>query len=147
MTTSTIDFFKLNPRINRIRYFGLHSFWLGVFILTVSLGNIPPAINGIVYVSSSINILFIMIRRLNDFDFRGWWVLVPILPIIVLLFSPGTKGPNRFGDQPSAASLPYKLMGLIIPICFAMLIFRNYSAFTTGLIVNAPVCEPACGFS
>lgn len=41
------------------------------------------------------------IRRLHDADYKGWWVLFPIVNI-VLLAQKGTQGPNRFG--PALAS-------------------------------------------
>lgn len=40
----------------------------------------------------------VMVRRLHDSDHRGWWILLPIIPII-FLFSKGTAGPNRFGNS------------------------------------------------
>jgi uncharacterized membrane protein YhaH (DUF805 family) len=45
-------------------------------------------------------------RRLHDIDFRGWWILVGLVPFIgwftllfLMLFG-GTHGPNRFGPDP-----------------------------------------------
>lgn len=46
-------------------------------------------------------------RRLHDIDKSGWWQLINIIPIIGwILFliwttSLGSRGPNRFGDNPS----------------------------------------------
>lgn len=45
------------------------------------------------------------IRRLHDFDKSGWWYLSILVPlanmalIIALLFTPSTKGANRFGGE------------------------------------------------
>ena len=42
------------------------------------------------------------VKRLHDFNYNGRWVgltyvfLGPLLPLIVLLFIPGTDGPNRY---------------------------------------------------
>ena len=73
--------------------------------------------------------LSVSVRRLHDIDRSGWWLLAPIAPLflvgfalatqltwlaaiagvlaligilILLVFavSDGTKGPNRFGDDP-----------------------------------------------
>lgn len=57
--------------------------------------------------------LAVTIRRLHDRDLSGWWYLgfivaslVPLLGIIasiaflVVMFLPGTQGPNRFGPDP-----------------------------------------------
>lgn len=49
------------------------------------------------------------VRRLHDTDRSGWWVLLAFIPLIgtiwvlVLLASPGTAGPNRFGPPRVAA--------------------------------------------
>jgi len=53
------------------------------------------------------------VRRLHDRDMSGWWLLglfigmvIPLLNIVaaiaylVLMFLPGTVGPNRFGEDP-----------------------------------------------
>ena len=42
------------------------------------------------------------IRRMHDTDHSGWWVLVPIVPLVFAL-SEGTRGPNRFGPDPKGA--------------------------------------------
>jgi uncharacterized membrane protein YhaH (DUF805 family) len=45
-------------------------------------------------------------RRLHDIDRSGWWQLINIIPLIgwiiflVWTTSLGTRGPNRFGDNP-----------------------------------------------
>ena len=43
--------------------------------------------------------LAVAVRRYHDKDFRGWWILVPIVNV-VLLFLKGTEGENRFGPDP-----------------------------------------------
>ena len=55
----------------------------------------------------------VTVRRLHDRDMSGWWylgfVIAGALPIVgvvasriflVLMFLPGTEGPNRFGEDP-----------------------------------------------
>lgn len=48
----------------------------------------------------------VMVRRLHDFGWRGWWVLlylVPPAPIVMIAFfwfGRGQPGPNRFGPVP-----------------------------------------------
>ncbi|NBR92888.1 MAG: DUF805 domain-containing protein [Actinobacteria bacterium] len=39
------------------------------------------------------------VRRLHDIDKRGWWLLLPIVNIVLLARSGGT-GENRFGPPP-----------------------------------------------
>ena len=58
----------------------------------------------------------VTVRRLHDRDMSGWWYLgfivaslIPLvgilagLALLVLMFLEGTKGPNRFGDDPKGA--------------------------------------------
>jgi uncharacterized membrane protein YhaH (DUF805 family) len=40
------------------------------------------------------------VRRMHDIDKSGWFVLIPIYNL-VLLATPGTVGPNRFGADPA----------------------------------------------
>ena len=49
------------------------------------------------------------IKRLHDHNMSGWWLLFMLIPLIgwltdfvVLGCCAGTKGPNRFGDDPRA---------------------------------------------
>jgi uncharacterized membrane protein YhaH (DUF805 family) len=55
----------------------------------------------------------VIIRRLHDRDMSGWWylgvIVASLIPIVgmlagiaflVLMFLPGTSGPNRFGPDP-----------------------------------------------
>lgn len=61
----------------------------------------------------------VTVRRLHDRDMSGWWYLgfivaslIPLVGIIasiaflVIMFLPGTEGPNRFGDDPKGAADP-----------------------------------------
>uniref|UniRef100_UPI0038CD41BF DUF805 domain-containing protein n=1 Tax=Vallitalea okinawensis TaxID=2078660 RepID=UPI0038CD41BF len=52
------------------------------------------------------------VRRLHDLNVTGWLVLVNALIRIITLFFhicftfiPGTKGPNKYGDDPLGVSL------------------------------------------
>lgn len=51
---------------------------------------------------SLISFLFILpqsVKRSHDIGNSGWWVLVPFYPLL-LLFIPGQKGKNQYGDDP-----------------------------------------------
>ena len=97
-------------------------FVLGVFIVAVVLG----IIEGILGLSGMVagaygplTALFLLgviipsiavqIRRFHDQDKSGWFVLLALIPflggLIVLVFMclEGTKGPNRFGEDPKGA--------------------------------------------
>jgi uncharacterized membrane protein YhaH (DUF805 family) len=50
--------------------------------------------------------LAVAVRRLHDIGWSGWWWLLSLLPAVgaaqglFLLFWPGVRGANRFGDDP-----------------------------------------------
>jgi uncharacterized membrane protein YhaH (DUF805 family) len=50
------------------------------------------------------------IRRLHDTDRSGWWILIALVPLVgglILLYFmilDGTKGANRFGEDPKGGT-------------------------------------------
>ena len=67
-----------------------YSFIAGLFILILALPTIA-----------------VSIRRLHDTNRSGWWYLLTIIPLgIIVLYVfycfKGTKGPNKFGPDPLA---------------------------------------------
>ena len=49
--------------------------------------------------------LAVTIRRLHDTDRSGWWLLIGLIPLVglvllVFMIMEGTKGPNKFGEDP-----------------------------------------------
>ena len=68
----------------------------GIFSSLVTLGLLVPAIA-------------VGVRRLHDIDKSGWFYIasvIPLLNIVLLVFMcfEGTKGPNRFGEDPKEQS-------------------------------------------
>lgn len=65
--------------------------------------------------------LAISAKRWHDRDKSGWWTLISLVPIIGLWmliecgFFKGTRGPNRFGDDPSQAGLHQPAMDQQMP--------------------------------
>ena len=57
-------------------------------------------------IASFVPSLAVQIRRLHDQDKSGWFWLINFIPYVggiiflVLMCLSGTKGPNRFGDDP-----------------------------------------------
>ncbi|OGU71015.1 MAG: hypothetical protein A2V93_02655 [Ignavibacteria bacterium RBG_16_34_14] len=62
---------------------------------SISLHNWAP----ILQIGLMIFILIQGIKRMHDVDNSGWYILIPIFSLF-LLFTDGTVGPNRFGDDP-----------------------------------------------
>jgi uncharacterized membrane protein YhaH (DUF805 family) len=46
----------------------------------------------------------VAVRRMHDQDRSGWWVLVPLVGAIMVMFIGGTSGPNRFGPDPKGGA-------------------------------------------
>lgn len=64
-----------------------------------------PVITLIVGLAMLLPSLAAVVRRLHDTDRSGWWYLlvltvVGVIVLIVFLVIKGTKGPNRFGPDP-----------------------------------------------
>ena len=59
----------------------------------------------------------VQVRRLHDLNLSGWFVLLDLIPyagwlaMTVLMLLPGTKGDNRFGPDPKAASFAERSFG------------------------------------
>ena len=49
--------------------------------------------------------LALYIRRIQDSDNSGWFILVPLYNIF-LLFIDGTQGDNKYGPNPNSATMP-----------------------------------------
>ena len=120
-------------RLNRIGYF-LASVYVSlplllayVLLITAHGGKASPGliaganvltlIVGIIVCLLAIPIgLSVGIRRWHDLNKSGWFLLLGFIPIvsffvaIYLIFFPGTKGPNDYGDPDSAPPTPKKVL-------------------------------------
>ncbi|KPQ22651.1 MULTISPECIES: DUF805 domain-containing protein [unclassified Halomonas] len=98
--------------------------------ITILMTFITFLIGGVALVMNFI----IPIRRLNDLDATGWWVLAAFFPIaniilmLVLLFAPGTKGDNSYGQQPPAPSDNVKVGIVLITIIFTSIMIIGFSS-------------------
>jgi uncharacterized membrane protein YhaH (DUF805 family) len=78
---------------------------------SVWLGHSEAVANG-VGLAFFIPTIAVQVRRMHDLNRVGWWLwlsLVPVLGWLILLiwaFTPGTRGSNRFGDDPLLSSVP-----------------------------------------
>lgn len=97
-------YINFSGRASRSEYW-----WFVLFCFVVNL--LAAIINENLYYITALVLflpsLAVMVRRLHDDDMSGWWALLMLLPIVgglVLLYFmiiEGTKGPNRFGNQPA----------------------------------------------
>jgi len=75
-----------------------------IFVINVILSFIQNTTeeNGSVILISLLLSIYIItwgVRRMHDVNKSGWYILVPIYNLI-LAFTPGTKGPNDYGEDP-----------------------------------------------
>jgi uncharacterized membrane protein YhaH (DUF805 family) len=105
--------FSFDGRINR------RTWWLWGAATMIGLGIYLTAVLRIAGVQAQttellVNALLLWpatalaVKRWHDRDKRGWWALVVFVPVIGWLWAliengllRGTRGPNRFGDEPT----------------------------------------------
>ena len=67
-------------------------------------------LGGVFAVGMLIPSLAVGVRRLHDVGRSGWWLLIPVVPVIGLLvllvfaLKDGDPGPNGYGPSPKAAA-------------------------------------------
>lgn len=135
--------FSLTGRIGRLRMIAFNMvamMSLGVF-MAVAAG-IGGAIFGVLGVILAVVIAIPMVvlsiafsvRRLNDLNHSGWWVLLSLIPFVsfiyslYVLFAPGTKGANDFGPAPAENPTWVVVCAWIFPVLFAVGIFAAISS-------------------
>jgi TPR repeat protein/uncharacterized membrane protein YhaH (DUF805 family) len=78
-------------------------FYLFYFIAFALLSLLQPHIGLFFMFVSYIPAWCVSIRRMHDIDHRGWWLLFPVVNVILICLD-GTRGRNRFGADPKTAS-------------------------------------------
>lgn len=119
--------FSIKGRIGRLRYLAYSMLGFLAYIPMLAVVGVSSlddpsnlgVLSGVVMALSYIVILvwtFILARRrFNDLNMTGWLsvtMLVPLLnliPVLALLFMPGTKTSNKFGARPAANSTGVKI--------------------------------------
>ncbi len=122
------NYLTFSGRLNRKKYFmqiftvgvvfglavAILSFIVGTYISAYgdnsSLSNVNELCILFLAILSSPFIASLYIRRLHDFNFKGWWMIIglilifpiPIIFSLCLLSIKGTNGENRFGKDPLA---------------------------------------------
>ncbi len=131
--------FSFSGRIGRLRYlaYGLGVNMLLMFafgLIVVLLGALGmgasrdaaafASVGGVAAIALFSIVITIVYgkRRLNDLGRSGWWsllLLVPylqLLPVIYLVFFPGSGGANRFGPAPARNSIGVIILGWAVPL-------------------------------
>lgn len=114
-------------RIGRIEFIASMSFW---FLLTTLLSAILYTRSEIVWQFPHLLFLiifsFVAIKRLHDFNYRGWWVVpclvvqtvidmyfIPLAAVIALALIPGSKNKNHFGHRRRQIRKEYRWLLLV----------------------------------
>lgn len=76
---------------------------IGFFALSLMISQTFSLISLVVMLALLVPSLAVAVRRLHDANYSGWWLLLALIPlgvIVIIVFAalPGTQGPNRFGD-------------------------------------------------
>jgi uncharacterized membrane protein YhaH (DUF805 family) len=88
-----------------IAVFGTATFGPGSFEAHTNFSPLAGIFSLVVLLPS----ISVAVRRLHDTDRSGWWwwlALIPLVGIIILIVwwaTVGTRGPNRFGEDPLGA--------------------------------------------
>lgn len=70
--------------------------------------NMSSIVTSLASLALFLPLLSVSVRRLHDTDRSGWWILLNLLPfiggLVLFVFAclEGTKGDNRFGEDPKA---------------------------------------------
>lgn len=130
-------FLSFSGRIGRIRYLAYITFLsllmyaalfiggMGAVIVGAEGGGISTLgllVMGVAWIAAIIGSIVFVVRRLNDLDTSGWLSLLMLVPLVnaifglVLVFAPGSKGPNRYGPEPVKNSVGIMVAGLVLPV-------------------------------
>lgn len=95
-------------RACRSEYWFFYLFYTLVYIVAMIVDTVTgvPILTIVSALALLVPSLAVGVRRLHDTDRSGWWLLIPLVPLIggILLLiwtcSRGTTGDNRFGSDP-----------------------------------------------
>ncbi len=96
--------FKGRARRCEFWYFMLFHVLILVVLSALTGGDGGGALAGFYSLIAFIPGLAVTVRRLQDVGRSGWWMFVPVAPLVFLL-QDGTPGPNEYGDDPKADAL------------------------------------------
>ena len=94
--------FSAKGRIGRTRYV----LYLSAYYLAVQIAALVPPLNLVVLVAALVSYCFVTTQRIHDIGLAGWYTLILGIPVVnlILVFIPGSKRSNRFGEPPTSPS-------------------------------------------
>ena len=76
-----------------------------VILLTSVFADLPANLVALIGMAWSTAYILLIIARLHDAEHSGWWwplvLFTSLLRLIAVGAVEGTKGPNKYGEQPS----------------------------------------------
>lgn len=111
------NYATFNGRARRTEYWAFTGFFILVMMIVSALSELGQGV-GLDILGSAVLAIFVLgsfvpafavrVRRLHDTNRTGYWMLLSLLPVVgglvLLVFDvlPGTKGSNRYGQDPKA---------------------------------------------
>ena len=94
------NYTNFNGRASRAEYW-----WWALFtvILSILLSSISDSLGNLGSLVTLLPSIAVAIRRVHDVDRAGWFILVPIYNLVLVLRR-GDSGENRFGPPPPPSS-------------------------------------------
>ncbi len=141
----TLNLIFSNSRIGRLQHLGLFSFYMFIMGISAFLASEIAQVSlflGELFLISGLVLpliagMIVKVRRLNDFGFSGWSLLLALLPAIgelwmlAIFIVPGSKLSNEYGDPPSPARKSDIWRILSGPIIFLIIICFARAGFFT----------------
>ncbi|AOE83226.1 DUF805 domain-containing protein [Pseudomonas sp. TCU-HL1] len=120
--------FGTSGRIGRVRYLGWSMALMLAFLPIggIILGSfaLSDALAGLLTIAACLALVVVSVcigvQRLHDMGWSGWLWLLNFAPIVgsvfalLMLFMPGTDGPNRYGPPPPPNSRAVKVLAWLI---------------------------------
>ena len=100
--TYTKNYANFEGRARRKEFWGFYLFYM---IFYLGLGAITTSSESLMWIplifvlASLIPYLGVAVRRMHDTNHSGWFILIPIYNLILMLTN-GDKGPNKYGVDP-----------------------------------------------
>lgn len=147
----------INPfnykRLGKERFLSIYSiYFLAIFILVMGIIALEEFFQFAIEGYGAFNIIFVIfflilvfscfiaavnmyIKRMRDLNYSGWWVLTYFIPVInivtyiIMIFKTGTKGKNKYGEEPSPPSKKEKIL-------YKIMVVVTIIAFVAGLLIE-----------